>query len=65
MTGHQMKSGGSGLFENLANKTLEQYLANNIHNGSPSMVRESHSNSKCFPSETIELHSNYKYLFLS
>ena len=38
MTG--MKSGGSGLFENLANKTLEQYLANNIHNGSPSMVRE-------------------------
>ena len=40
MTGHQMKSGGSGLFENLANKTLEQYLANNIHNGSPSMVRE-------------------------
>ena len=37
MTGHQMKSGGSGLF---GNKTLEQYLDNNIHSGSPSMVRE-------------------------
>merc|ERR1712039_320816 len=33
MTGHQMKSGGSGLF---GNKTLEQYLDNNIHSGSPS-----------------------------
>ena len=40
MTGHQMKSTGSGLFGNLANKTLEQYLANNIHSGSPSVVRE-------------------------
>ena len=40
MTGHQMKSGGSGLYGNLAPKTLEQYLDNNIHTGSPSMVRE-------------------------
>ena len=40
MTGHQMKIGGSGLFGNLVNKTLEQYLDNNIHSGSPSMVRE-------------------------
>ena len=38
MTGHQMKS---GLFGSLTNKTLEQYLDNNIHSGSPSMVRES------------------------
>ena len=40
MTGHPMKSGGSGLFGSLTNKTLEQYLDNNIHSGSPSMVRE-------------------------
>ena len=38
MTGHQMKSGGSSLFG--TPKTLEQYLDNNIHSGSPSMVRE-------------------------
>ena len=40
MTGHPMKSGGSGLFGNLVNKTLEQYLNNNIHSSSPSKVRE-------------------------
>ena len=40
MTGHQVKNGGSGL--------MEQFLANNIHNGSPSMVSETHSDSKEF-----------------